>query len=132
MGQLPLDMGYRATVARLTGDRQMTTYTATFSNNETITRNSDNTYAFAWAVIRIEDGKIIDKGFSADRANAAKAAQSKMWSGVSARDRKALRRYHARIAKENGFATVQAWFDAREAEAAERNAAHRIEIVEVA
>ena len=112
----------------------MTTYTATFSNNETITRNSDNTYAFAWAVIRIEDGKIIDKGFSADRANAAKAAQSKMWVGVSARDRKnpALRRHHARIAKDNGFDTVQAWFDACEADAAERNAAHRIEIVEVA
>ena len=112
----------------------MTTYTATFSTSETITRNSDNTYAFAWAVIRIEDGKIIDKGFSADRANAAKAAQSKMWVGVSARDRKnpALRRHHARIAKDNGFDTVQAWFDACEADAAERNAAHRIEIVVVA
>ena len=112
----------------------MTTYAATFSNNETITRNTDNTYAFAWAVISIENGKIINKGFSADRANAAKAAQSHMWSGVSARDRKnpALRRYHARIAKDKGFATVQAWFDACEAEAADRNAAHRIEIVEVA
>jgi hypothetical protein len=112
----------------------MTTYTATFSTGETITRNSDNTYAFAWALIRIEDGKIINKGFSADRHNAAKAAQSQMWSGVSARNRKnpALRRYHARIAKDKGFATVQAWFDACEAVAADRNAGHRIEIVEVA
>lgn len=112
----------------------MTTYTATFSNNETITRNTDNTYAFAWAVIRIEDGKIIDKGFSADHANAAKAAQSKMWSGISARDRKniQLRRYYARAAKDNGFESVADYFDHCEIQAAERNSKHRIEIVEVA
>lgn len=112
----------------------MTTYTATFSTNETITRNTDNTYAFAWAVIRIEDGRIIKKGFSADRANAAKAAQSNMWSPVSARDKKnpALRRYHAVLAKENGFASVADMHAAWDAYAAERNAKHRIEIVAVA
>lgn len=112
----------------------MTTYTATFSNNETITRNTDNTYAYAWAVIRIEDGKIIDKGFSGDRANAAKAAQSKMWSPVSARDKKnaALRRYHAGLAKQRGFASVADMHAAWDADAAEQNAKHRIEIVEVA
>ena len=112
----------------------MNTYTATFSNNETITRNTNNTYAFAWAVIRIEDGKIIEKGFSSDRANAAKAAQSGMWSPVSARDKKnpALRRYHAGLAKQRGFASVAEMHAAWDADAAERNAKHRIEIVAVA
>lgn len=112
----------------------MNTYTATFTNNETITRNTDNTYAFAWAVIRIEDGKIIEKGFSATRANAAKAAQSTMWSPVSARDKKspAVRRFHAGLAKKDGFASVAEMHAAWDADAAERNAKHRIEIVAVA
>ena len=112
----------------------MNTYTATFTNNETITRNTDNTYAFAWAVIRIEDGRIIQKGFSATHANAAKAAQSNMWSSISARDRNniQLRRHYARAAKDNGFASVADYFDHCEIIAAERNAKHRIEIVAVA
>lgn len=111
----------------------MTIYTATFSNNETITRNTDNTYTFAWAVVRIEDGRIIEKGFSGAYATAAKAAQSTMWSGISARDRKnvQLRRHWARMAKDNGFASVADYFDACEIMAAERNAKHRIEIVVV-
>jgi hypothetical protein len=112
----------------------MTTYTATFSTGETISRNSDNAYSFAWAVIRIEDGKIEDKGFSADKANAAKAAQGKMWSGISARDRKnaALSRHHAKLAKDAGFASVEDWIAHIDNGAIEHNAARRIEIVQIA
>ena len=112
----------------------MTKFAATFSTGQTITRNSDHTYAFAWAVIRIADGHIEDKGFSADRANAAKAAQAQLWTGVSARGRKhpGLRRHWAKMAKEQGFANVDALIAHWEAEAAERNAQRRIEIVAVA
>ena len=112
----------------------MTKFSATFSTGETITRNSDRTYAFAWAIIRIADGRIEHKGFSADRANAAKAAQSQMRTGVSARDRKnpRLRRCHARLAKDQGFASVSDWLAHLDAEAAQHNAERRIEIVEVA
>ena len=111
----------------------MTKFSATFSNEKTITRNSDHAYAFAWAVIRIEDGKIENSGFSADRANASKAAQAKTWSGVSARDRKnhAVRRYHSDLAKRNGFASLAAFYADIEASAAAHNAARRIEIVPV-
>jgi hypothetical protein len=111
----------------------MTAFTATFSTGETITRNSDHAYAFAWAVVRIADGKIEVSGFSADRANATKAAQSKMWSPVSARDRKdpGMRRYWAKIAKEQGFANVDALIAHWDAEAVARNAARRIEVVAI-
>lgn len=109
----------------------MTKFTATFSNGQTITRNSDHAYAFAWAVIRTVDGKIEQSGFSADRINAAKGAQAHVWSGFSARDRKnpALRRYHVKLAKERGFASVEAFHADCEAEAAKHNADRRIEIV---
>ena len=109
----------------------MTKFTATFSNGQTITRNSDHAYAFAWAVVRIADGVVEATGFSADRANAAKSAQSKMWVGVSDRDAKnpALRRYWAKMAKDEGLASVDAWIAVRRAEAAEHNAARRIEVV---
>lgn len=111
----------------------MTKFTATFSNGQNVVRNSDHDYRFAWAVIRISDGKIEKSGFSADRVNAAKSAQGQMWSPVSARDRKshALRRYHATMAKERGFASVAAMYDHWDAEAAAHNAARRIEIVPV-
>ena len=114
----------------------MTKFIATFSDGQTITRNSNHDYRFAWAIIRIEDGRIemSKTGFSADRANAAKAASAQMWSSVSARDRKnpALRRYWAKMAKEQGFAGVDALIAHWDAETAARNAAHRIEIVPVA
>lgn len=112
----------------------MTKFAATFSNGQTVTRNSDHDYAFAWAIIRIADGHIEDKGFSADRANAAKAAQAKLWKGPSARDRKhpGMRRHWAKMAKERGFTSVDALIAHWEAEAAERNAQLRIEIVAVA
>jgi hypothetical protein len=111
----------------------MTKFTATFSDGQTITRNSDHRYAFAWALIRIEDGRIEDSGMSATRANAAKNAQAQTWSPVSARDRKnrALHRYHKGLAKERGFASVAAMYDQWDADAVAHNAAHRIEIVEV-
>lgn len=111
----------------------MTKFAATFSTGETITRNSDNAYTFAWAVIRIADGKIEESGFSGDRVNAAKAAQGKVWSGVSARDRKhpAMRRHHAKMAKDRGLASVEAFYAEIEARDAAHNAARRIEIVAV-
>ena len=109
----------------------MATFTATFSTGKTITRNSDHAYAFAWAVIRTADVKIEKSGFSADRANAAKAAQAQMWAGPSARDRKnpAICRQWSKMAKEQGFANVDALIAHWEAEATERNAARHIEIV---
>ncbi len=108
-----------------------TKFTATFTTGETITRNSEHAYAFAWAVIRLADGKIEKSGFSADRANAAKSAQARMWSPVSARDRKdpMTRRYHAGLAKMRGFASVAEMHAQWDADAAAHNAARRIEIV---
>lgn len=110
----------------------MTRFAATFTTGQTIARNSDHDYRFAWAIIRTADGKIEKTGFSTDRANAAKAASGQMWSGVSARDRKnpALRRHWAKMAKEQGFASVDALIAHWDAEAASRNAARRIEIAE--
>ena len=87
----------------------MTQFAATFSNGQTITRNSDHAYAFAWAIVRIADGKIEESGFSADRANAAKAA----------------------LAKKRGFATLAAFYADAEASAAAYHAARRSEIVPV-
>ena len=112
----------------------MKKFAATFSNGQTVTRNSDHAYAFAWAVIRMADGTIDYNGFSVDLANANKAVQSKMWSPVSARDRKnpAMRRYWAKIAKDRGFASVDALIEHWDAEGAKRNASRRIEIVAVA
>lgn len=111
----------------------MTQFAATFSNGQTITRNSDHAYAFAWAIVRIADGKIEKSGFSVDRANAAKGAQAHMWPPVSARDKKnpALRRYHARLAKDRGFASVAEMHAQWDADAAAHNAARRVEIVPV-
>lgn len=51
------------------------TYTATFSNGQTITRNSERTYTFAWAVFR-DDGSILESGFAADMEKAGRAARS--------------------------------------------------------
>jgi hypothetical protein len=106
-------------------------FTATFTTGETITRNSDHAYAFAWAVIRIADNKLVHTGFSADHANAAKSANAKRWGSVSARDRKnpAMRRYWAGLAKERGFASVDALIEHWDAEAIAVNAGRRIEIV---
>lgn len=109
----------------------MTKYTATFSTGQTITRNSDNAYAFAWAVIRIADGHIEGKGFSADRVNAAKAAQATLWTRPPSRHPR-LRRLWPKFAKQQGFASVEAWVAHGDAEAAERNEQHQIEIVAVA
>lgn len=111
----------------------MTKFTAIFANGQTITRNSDHAYAFAWAIVRISDGKIEESGFSADRANAAKAAHARLWSGISARDRKnpAIRRFHADLAKKRGFATLAAFYADADASAAAHNAARRVEIVPV-
>jgi hypothetical protein len=109
----------------------MTKYIATFSDGQTVTRNSDRAYAFAWAVIRIADNKIEEKGFSADRANAAKSAAALQWKGVSTRDLRnaALCRLHAKKAKDMGLASVADLYAYWDARAAEHNAARRIEIV---
>lgn len=112
----------------------MTHFIATFSNGQTLTRNSDRDYAFAWAVVRTADGKIERSGFSADRANAAKAAQATIYTGPSARDRKhpGMRRHWAKMAKDQGFPSVDALIAHWEAEAASHNAQRHIEIVAVA
>lgn len=51
------------------------TYIATFSNGQTIIRNSERTYTFAWVVIE-KDGSTYNSGFAADRAKAEKAAMA--------------------------------------------------------
>ena len=111
----------------------MKKYTATFSGGQTITRNSDNRYAFAWALIGIEYGQIEVSGMSATRANAAKNAQAQLWAPVSARDRRNARLFlmHAKMAEEQGFASVSALHAHWDAEAVKFNADFRIEIVEV-
>lgn len=111
----------------------MNKFTATFSDGQTITRRSEHDYDFAWALIRIADGKIVEKGFSGTRANADKAAQGRLRTGISTRERKhpRLRRHFARIAVELGFASTEDYFAHRQAEADAYNAAHRIEIVAV-
>jgi len=53
------------------------TYTATFSNGKTITRNSERTYTFAWAVMDA-NGSAYKTGFAADRAKAEKAAMAEI------------------------------------------------------
>ena len=110
----------------------MTKFSATFSNGETVTRKSDRDYSFAWAVIRIADSKIVEKGFSADRANAEKSAKATMRPvGQSARHRRnaALNSYNAKLAKDRGFASVNEMQAAWDASAIAHNAARRIEIV---
>lgn len=111
----------------------MNKFTATFSNGQTVTRNSDHAYAFAWAVIRTTDNVIEASGFSADNANATKAAWAKTWKPVSTRDKKhpATRRYHASLAKHQGFASVKDMHDAWDANAAAHNAIRKIEVVAV-
>jgi len=111
----------------------MTKFTATFSNGETVNRNSQHNYAFSWAVIRLSDGKIECFGFSADKANASKSAQSKMWSPISKKDKKnpALGKYHAFLAKDRGFASVSDMHAKWDADAAAHNAARKIEIVAI-
>jgi hypothetical protein len=107
----------------------MAKFTATFSNGQTVTRNSDHAYAFAWAILRGDE--IIESGFSADRANAAKGAEAKMPKALSQRDRKhpATRRYWAKLAKDAGV-TVEEWIARIDADVAAQRAARRIEIVE--
>ena len=89
----------------------MTKFTATFSNGQTATRNSDHAYAFAWAVICIADGKVEKSGFSADRANAAKSAQAGDYSQVldSSRWEDSIRLATGGIDKYNGKAIVLPW-----------------------
>ena len=71
----------------------MATYTATFKNGKTLTRKSNNGYAFAWMATWTEaDGKeYSDSGFSTSAELAAKAAKPStpfgVWKGMSAKNR---------------------------------------------
>lgn len=71
----------------------MTNFTATFTNGKTLTRKSNNGYAFAWmATWTHKDGsETYDSGFSASFELAQKAAKPSLpWAGVrgmSAKDR---------------------------------------------
>lgn len=107
----------------------MTKFIATFSDGQTIVRNSDRAYAFAYAVIG-PCGIIKNSGFSADRANAAKAAEASLPKGITTRDRKhpSIRRYHAQLAKAEGL-TYEQWVKKVDDDAAARRAALRVEIV---
>jgi hypothetical protein len=107
----------------------MTCFTATFENGTTLTRNSDRHYAFAWAIFET-DGRVYKSGFSADCANAQKAVEANMPRFLSVRDRKhpAIRRHLAKLAKEQGFACIDALHAHWDAETAARRAALRIEI----
>jgi hypothetical protein len=109
----------------------MTAYTAEFAS-KIITRNSDRTYGFAWAIFN-DDGSLYNSGFSADRANAAKAAAAALPSFLSARDRNhpAITRLHAKMAKEQGFASADALRKHWDDETTARRAAMRTEIVVV-
>ena len=106
-----------------------TKFTATFSNGQTITRNSDHPYAFAWAIIS-DTGLIRDSGFSADRVNAAKGAEQRLPKRLSDRDRKnpSARRYWAKMAKDAGV-TVEEWIKQIDDRFAAQRAALRVEIV---
>lgn len=109
----------------------MLKFTATFSNGETISRKTDRKYAFAWAVLHL--GKIVDSGFSGDMENAIKSAQSHLPRGPSARDRKNpnVRRYWAKLAKDNGFTSVDAFIADIDAKADAKRAEMSVEIIEV-
>jgi hypothetical protein len=109
----------------------MTAYTAEFTD-KIITRNSDRIYGFAWAIFDA-DGSVYKSGFSLDRDNAEKAAAAELPRPLSARDRKlpGLTRVHAKMAKERGFASVEALRKHWDDETAARRASMRIEIVEV-
>ena len=108
----------------------MTAFIATFANGTTITRNSDHKYSFAWAVFTAE-GAIKKSGFSADRANAARAADAILPRPVSDKNRKnqSLMKYWAKMARDRGFANVDAMIQHWDEEAAASRAALRIEIV---
>jgi hypothetical protein len=111
---------------------KMTAYTANFST-AAIKRNSERAYAFAWAILS-DDGSVYKSGFSVDRANAEKAAASEMPRFVSARDRKhpGVRRHHAKMAKEQGFANADALIAHWDQETAAKRATLKIEIVSLA
>lgn len=71
----------------------MTNFTATFTNGKTLTRKSNNNYAFAWMATwtHINGNMISDSGFSSSAELAAKAAKPSapfgVWKGMSAKDR---------------------------------------------
>jgi hypothetical protein len=75
---------------------------------------------------------IRESGFSADRVNADKGAESKMPKAPSARDRKtpSVRRYWARMAKDAGV-TVDQWIKQIDDRIAAQRTALRVEIVEL-
>ena len=106
-----------------------TKFTATFSNGQTINRNSEHPYAFAWAIIS-KDGTIHYSGFSEDRVNAAKGAEIRMPKPLSDRDRKnaSARRYWARMAKAAGV-TLEAWIKQIDDRFIAQRAELRVEIV---
>ena len=106
----------------------MAKFSATFSNGETITRNSDHAYRFAWAILNTETGKVETKGFSADRANAQKAAQARMPQDISAKDKKRYAGVHKRLAADKGM-TRDAWYEMITADTRARLAVLKIEIV---
>jgi hypothetical protein len=79
----------------------MTHYTATFANGKTLTRKSNNGYAFAWMATwtRRDGSETCDSGFSASFELAQKAAKPFLpWAGVrgmSAKDRATVNQKNA-------------------------------------
>ena len=106
----------------------MAKFSATFSNGETVTSNGHRAYSFAYAVI--SSGKIVESGFTANRANAVSGAEAKMPKALSDRDKKnpATRRYWGLVAKDAGV-SLDDWIARVEVEMASKRAASTIEIV---
>lgn len=79
----------------------MTRYTATFKNGKTLTRKSNNNYAFAWMATwtRKDGAETFDSGFSASFELAKKSARPSLpWGTVprmSAKDRATVNKKNA-------------------------------------
>ncbi len=79
----------------------MATYTATFKNGKTLTRKSNNGYAFAWMATwtRKDGSETYESGFSASFELAKKAAKPFLpWGcvpGMSTKDRATVNQKNA-------------------------------------
>lgn len=83
----------------------MTTFTATFADGTSITRNSDHGYTVAWRATWTEEGRLVTfTGFSAraDKINADKPG-SMIFKHYSAAKRAELARKNTEILASTGY-----------------------------
>lgn len=107
----------------------MTMYTAKFST-ETITRKSNREYTHAF-LLTGPNGEGEGVGFSGSRELAEKAARQYGPKSFANKRVAHVAAWHRKLAKEEGFKSVQAMYDARDAEIADWWSKAKIEIVEV-